>query len=147
MNKKSYVSLRWSLLVLLIIFVLGTCIACNKKGNEDIEDVTNSNQIIEEEDYFAKQNQVDENLLAESQKGYNFDDPFVVVNPYGNSPLSAIVMFDTENKTAVTITVEGKSSEDSITQTFEANTNHILPIYGLYLGDTTKVTLTLDVGE
>ena len=45
------------------------------------------------------------------------------------------------------MTVKGKSSENDITGTFDAAKDHIVPIYGLYNGDTTTVEFTLDSGE
>ena len=40
--------------------------------------------------------------------GYSIDNPNLVVNPYGNSPLTAIVMFDTDGYSEVSITIKGK---------------------------------------
>lgn len=95
-------------------------------------------------DYMEEQKKVDKNLLAEVEKGYTIDNPFVVVNPYGNSPLTAIVIFNTEEETAIDLTVKGKNSKDNIKTSFDKAKSHILPIYGLYAGVTTEVVLTLE---
>ncbi|MCC8066775.1 MAG: aryl-sulfate sulfotransferase, partial [Clostridiales bacterium] len=102
---------------------------------------------IEYSDELEQQSAIDDALYGEAQKGYSFEDPFIVVNPYQNLPLTAIVIFTTEEETGVDVVVCGKSEENNITTSFEADTTHILPIYGLYAGDTTDVVLTLDDGQ
>ncbi|MCD7746636.1 MAG: aryl-sulfate sulfotransferase [Lachnospiraceae bacterium] len=101
---------------------------------------------IDYEDYLEEQSAIDEALYAEAQSGYSFEDPFVVVNPYKNSPLTAMVIFTTAEETGVEVVVCGKDDANNITASFEADTTHILPIYGLYAGETTEVVLTLDDG-
>ncbi|MCD7819543.1 MAG: aryl-sulfate sulfotransferase, partial [Lachnospiraceae bacterium] len=117
-------------------------------GTESEEEAeTSTDTEIEYSDYLEQQSAIDEELYEEAQKGYSFEDPFVVVNPYQNSPLTAMVIFTTEEETAVDVVVCGKSEENNITTSFEADTTHILPIYGLYAGDTTEVVLTLEDGQ
>jgi len=101
---------------------------------------------IDYEDYLEEQTAIDDALYAEAQSGYSFEAPFVVVNPYQNSPLTAMVIFTTSEETGVEVVVCGKDGKNNITTTFEAETMHILPIYGLYAGETTEVVLTLDDG-
>ncbi|MCD8073817.1 MAG: aryl-sulfate sulfotransferase [Lachnospiraceae bacterium] len=98
------------------------------------------------EDYLEEQAAIDDALYAEAQSGYSFEVPFVVVDPYQNSPLTAMVIFTTSEETGVEVVVCGKDGENNITTAFEAETTHILPIYGLYAGETTEVVLTLDDG-
>lgn len=104
-------------------------------------------QRLDSYDYFTDQRAIDSDLYSEAQNGYTFEDPFVVVNPYGNSPLSAMVIFTTSQETSVELTVHGKDSANDISTVFSSATTHILPVYGLYAGDTTSVELTLDTGE
>lgn len=98
-------------------------------------------------DYLAEQAEVDAMLLKEAEVGYPFDDPLVVVNPYGNAPLSAVAVFSTEEEVGGTITVKGREPEDDITGTFEPATTHFVPVYGLYEGGATRVELKLDDGR
>lgn len=44
------------------------------------------------------------------------------------------------------MTVKGKLQENDVTGTFEAETDHMVPIYGLYSGQATEVVITLDDG-
>lgn len=64
--------------------------------------------------------------------GYSIDNPNLVVNPYGNSPLTAIVMFDTDGYSEVSITIKGKDDTLDINYTFSSDKHHLIPIYGLY---------------
>ena len=106
-----------------------------------------SSTVLEMTDPFAGQNSIDEALLQEAQNGYPFEEPAVILNPYGNSPLTAVVVFHTEEETGGTITVKGKSPENDITGTFEVGRDHVIPVYGLYNGDTTLVEIALDDGS
>ncbi|MDO5538955.1 MAG: aryl-sulfate sulfotransferase [Eubacteriales bacterium] len=108
---------------------------------------TASAETLEQTDVFEQQNGVDEALIQEMGNGYTLEEPLVILNPYGTSPLTAVVIFDTEEETGGTITVKGKSAENDINGTFESAKNHLIPVYGLYNGDTTEVEITLDNGD
>lgn len=69
------------------------------------------------------------------------ENPKIILNPYGNSPLSAIVIFQTSDLTTPSITVEGKDNND-LNHTFIPSKLHILPIYGLYPGCDNKITIS-----
>lgn len=70
------------------------------------------------------------------------DDPKVVVNPYGLSPLSALVMFKTDQPVAATVKIVGKDDLSTFSHTFAVETEHRLPVYGLYAGQTNTVEIT-----
>ncbi len=107
-----------------------------------------SNKLVPSEvDYLKDQKKIDDALIDEAKKGYTLDNPLIVLNPYGNSPLTAIAIFKTEEETSVKLTVKGKKPEDDITTTFDKEYTHILPIYGLYSGDTTNLVFQLDDGR
>lgn len=64
--------------------------------------------------------------------GYTVDNPNIVLNPYGNSPLTALILFETEKDEEITIKIKEKDGTIKITNKFKKNTKHYLPIYGLY---------------
>lgn len=64
--------------------------------------------------------------------GYTIDKPNVIVNPYGNSPLTALVMFETDKSVSPKVTIKGKDKLSTYTNTFEKGKKHYLAIYGLY---------------
>ena len=66
-------------------------------------------------DRYSRQKEIDEKLRSEYESGgYTLDDPFVVVNPYGISPLTALVMFDTDEEVQVAVKVMGNQPEENI---------------------------------
>ncbi len=74
-------------------------------------------------------------------KGYTFDNPKVLLNPYKVSPLTALVMFETENDCSVKITIKGKDDLTTYTNTFSKAKSHYIPVYGLYADYENKVIL------
>lgn len=73
--------------------------------------------------------------------GYTLDNPNIIVNPYGNSPLTALVMFETEEEVAPEVTIVGKDDLSTYEHTFEKSKIHYLPIYGLYADYTNEVII------
>lgn len=84
-----------------------------------------------------KQNEKDYNT-----EGYTIDNPNVVLNPYDISPLSALVLFETEQEETVKVTIKGKDALTTYTHTFEAAEKHFLPIYGLYADKENEVVIS-----
>ena len=75
-------------------------------------------QTLEVTDVFESQKAVDEALLDEAESGYSFEEPSVILDPYGTSPLTAVVVFSTEEEVGGTVTVKGKAPENDISGTF-----------------------------
>lgn len=92
----------------------------------------------------ADQKAIDEAIKTEISYGYTWEEPLVIVDPYGTAALSAMIAFDTENECEVQATVKGHAPEDDIVITFEAAARHILPIYGLYPAEENTVELVCD---
>lgn len=96
---------------------------------------------------YQKQASIDEKLRAEYESGdYSFDDPFVIVNPYGISPLTALLMFDTDEEMQESVRVIGHNANEDILMpphNGQYKKKHIIPIYGLYASEMNKVTITL----
>lgn len=71
----------------------------------------------------------------------------MVYNAYLISPLSAVVCFETEEETAVTVTVLGKTRQGNISHTFPKAKKHVLPVVGLYSDYENKVELRAYRGD
>lgn len=88
---------------------------------------------------------------AAENKSYTFDNPYVKLNPYGSSPLSALVTFTTDDAVKVSYTVVGKTDHTSITNTVKGGytTSHQVPVVGLYAdyNNTVKITETTKNGK
>lgn len=74
--------------------------------------------------------------------GYTIDNPNIVLNPYDNSPLSAIILFETKEEVEITVTVNGITEEDDIKQTYKLEKVHIIPIFGLYPNKENKIEIS-----
>lgn len=107
--------------------------------------ITNSTNVQIEPDILFNQANIEKNIFSDTS--YGIDNPKIIVNPYGNSPLTALVIFETKDLTSPTITVEGKDENSTITNTFLPAKKHILPIYGLYPNKENKVTITVSEKE
>ncbi|KIH71787.1 aryl-sulfate sulfotransferase [Salinicoccus roseus] len=91
-----------------------------------------------------EQERLESDLLAESSGG-TLEDPYVNLDPYGRSPLSALVIFDTETRSQVSFTVQGKDSETDISTTIDGyGTHHEIPIVGLYPSYTNTVEIAVE---
>lgn len=72
------------------------------------------------------------------------NNAYVKVNPYGTSPLNALMIFKTDQVAKVTYTVAGKTDNTSITNTVKGyKTTHQVPIVGLYANYSNQVQVTL----
>lgn len=73
--------------------------------------------------------------------GYTIENPNIILNPYGISPLTALILFETEEEQSTKITILGKDENSTYTNTFESNTRHYIPVYGLYPNTTNNIIL------
>lgn len=79
---------------------------------------------------------------------YKLEKPYVSLNPYGKSPLTAIILFQTEVPMCITVKIEGKTKEAEIKGKIkEYTTEHIIPIYGLYADFLNTVIITGETKE
>jgi arylsulfate sulfotransferase len=95
------------------------------------------------------QQKVDESILQELQSGaYTLDKPLIVVDPYSESPLTALVVFSTEKPVKISIHVPGEDALTDIDFTFDGySQEHLVPVYGLYPATTNKVTVTAETED
>ncbi len=74
-------------------------------------------------------------------EGYTIENPSIILNPYDISPLTALILFETDEEVAVKVTIKGKDALTTYTHTFEATKKHYLPIYGLYADKENEVVV------
>ncbi len=102
---------------------------------------------MENMDLFKTQNDITDEILNTYKKGkYTIKNPYVVVNPYLISPQTALMLFKTDKKEKVTITIKGKHDDD-IVKVFEASKDHIIPLYGLYGDYENTVVIKTESGK
>ena len=73
--------------------------------------------------------------------GYTLDNPNIILNPYGSSPLTALILFETPSSEEVIVMIKEKDESIKIQNKFKSNTKHYIPIYGLYPNYTNKVVV------
>ena len=129
MNKKKIIVLILAILV-IIVFVLFRIISLINTSKNEVSYVSS---IVE------KQKDVEEEFESE---GYTFDSPNVILNPYGNSPLTALVIFETDDEEEISVTIKGKDELSTYTHTFDEGKVHYIPIYGLYAGRENEVVIS-----
>ncbi len=65
-----------------------------------------------------------------------------MLDPYGESPLAALFLFQTETATQVEILIHGGDEDTGAAHTFaELSTQHVIPVYGLYPGQVNIITI------
>ena len=153
MGKKGikFVNENVNVLYVLLVYVLFALafmmIISLFSGNPDyrVSDLfdSNANTISDElATIINKQNAASNKInKAINNKYYTIDDPYVLINPYKLNPLSAIIVFTTDSKTTVTVTING-----DLVGTTESDNKHVIPVYGLFSMVNNTVELTLEDG-
>ena len=129
--KKMYIFIGAFIIFIITIAVVGSLIVMGGTPAE------------REKDIFAVQSNKE---VYFNVYGYDIGNPNVIVNPYGNSPLAALVMFTSNDYSEVYITVKGKNDND-INYTFAKDKYHLIPIYGLYADYDNTVIIRCEGSE
>ena len=118
--------------LILLLIVIGLIIWVLFGGN------MNSQAVEQVPSLMAQQAEKEQEFKID---GYDINNPNVILNPYDNSPLTALVMFQTTGTVSPTVTIHGDDELTTFEHTFDATTNHYLPIYGLYADRDNLVTI------
>lgn len=121
-----------------ILLILFACLACVGIYYW----VTKSEPVDYKESLIENQLKIDDELKKDVN--YNFDNPRIIVNPYKISPLSALIIFKTNDYTSPTVTVVGKDASSTYTNTFKASKVHYITVYGLYPNTKNEVIVTVN---
>lgn len=128
LDKRKIINL--SIVILLCLLFIISLVLNNKSNNNELLSTTES--------LVTKQTNIEKNITS---KGYTIDKPNIILNPYKNSPLTALIIFETKEEVAPTITVYGKDKLTTFTKTFDKSKTHYLEVYGLYPNKNNKVTV------
>lgn len=82
------------------------------------------------------QNEVNKKINSIIVGNYDFDNPYILNNPYGISPLTSLIIFNTEEECKVEVYIN-----DVFVYTVESSKSHVIPIYGLYSNANNYVLL------
>lgn len=142
-NKKNVVLVTIIAIALIVTLALVIFILVRKPSkvlengepiNENFTFLIESGDAVEVKtsDLIRQQKEMSEEILNTYKKGkYSITNPLVINDPYGASPLTALVMFKTNKEEKVVLTIKGKHNDD-LKVTFEASKDHYIPVYGLY---------------
>lgn len=115
---------KWILIIIAIIFI-GIIITLLVLNNLS----TAKEELIITKSLRSQQQELEKGFKS---KGYTLENPNIIVDPYNNSPLTALVIFETEENLSPTVTIEGEDELTTYTHEFDEEKIHYLPIYGLY---------------
>lgn len=126
-TKKIWTIFALPILALTLVLVLAGC-ASEKHSAAVIKDASTKAGVLTAKQVKSNINGHTVTTREDSQKSlnatypkavanddYTFDNPYVKVNPYETSPLSALIIFHTDKAVKVNYTVEGKTDKTSIT--------------------------------
>ena len=136
-NKKSKSKIKKIILGLLLVIVICFVITLLYLNNQS----TAKKLLALTPSMRSEQTELESEFTSE---GYTIDNPNIIVDPYNNSPLTALVIFETKESVAPTVTIPGEDELTTFTHTFEKEKVHYLPILGLYPGKENKITIELD---
>lgn len=90
------------------------------------------------------QAEIDRLMLEELHSGaYTLEEPFVLLDPYSVSPLTAVLLFTTAEPMRIDIHIAGDTPQAEVDFVFsEYETEHMIPVYGLYANRANAVTVT-----
>lgn len=117
MQKKIIISLISIIILTIPLFILVQ------------NNLENSDEIIAKESLITYQSNLEEKFKID---GYTIDNPNIILDPYDASPLTALVLFETNDEVEPTITIVGKDELTTYTYESKKSNKHYLPIYGLY---------------
>lgn len=91
---------------------------------------------------------IEEQYILETQfmEEYNSSNrtersPYFVLDPYGVSPLSGLLMFETDEEKSYIILIKGSNEFSDIEFETDLNTKHFIPIYGLYADSLNQINI------
>ena len=117
----AFCSVFFALLILIISYLI----------------ISASNPVKVVDNYLDFQKNVDSEI---DSYGYSIDNSMIIVNPYDVNPLSAIIVFQTDDYVIPTVIVKGQNNDD-IVYTYNKSKNHHLPIYCLYANYNNEVII------
>lgn len=126
----------FSIFVGIFLILMLTLIKTNSTNNK----YENKISLLKKSSIIDDQRLLENNFEAE---GYTLDNPNVIVNPYGISPLTALVMFETKDEVTPNITIKGKDELTTFNGFGSKGNLHYVPIYGLYPDIETEVIITI----
>lgn len=123
----------------IILIILGIAIVISIIGLLVLNNMSTAKEELKlTQSLRTKQQKLEKDFKSE---GYTLEKPNIIVDPYDNSPLTALVIFETEKREKVKITIKGKDELTTYTHQFDKEKVHYIPVYGLYAGKENTVII------
>lgn len=100
-----------------------------------------------EELWAERQMRVENELQDLEKQNYSFFQPAIVRNPYQIAPLTAMLIFQTEQSTKVQVSILDRMGQVELQYECPSCKNHRVPIYGLYADWQNKIKLEQEDGQ
>ncbi|WP_271006125.1 aryl-sulfate sulfotransferase [Listeria seeligeri] len=138
-----------------IAIIMASCIILLAAGMgyyfyQDKQKTTKQDYYMLDTDLVDEQTTIEKQLKADS-KDATLEKPYVKLNPYGTSPLTALLLFNTAEKMKITVEVEGGNADTTIKSEVgsEYTTEHEVAVLGLYAdkANTVKISAVTQDGK
>ena len=111
---------RLLIIIIFLIFIIGGLFYLNNFNSRKLKI---KKSLIKEQEILESDFSID---------GYTVDNPNIIVDPYNASPLTALILFETDKNVSPIVTVVGDDSATTISHKFSSGKKHYLCVYGLY---------------
>ena len=133
------------IIIIILIFVLTAAVFLSGILTRPTKAKMASYSEVRSNDILEMQYRRELDILADYEVGsYTIEDPYVIQDPYQANPLSALVLFDTEEPMVSSVSVQGGDEYTTFSFTYEkARTRHEIAVVGLFPNLENLVTITL----
>lgn len=134
------------LVILLVFTAIGLKFMNEEAEEENRAQNVQGISIALDEKSMEKQRDLERTYLEQLEKGnYTEENMLVIGNPYGISPLTALVLFKTDEPAKVTVEVPGNTDDAAITYSLDDyKTTHKVPVLGLLSETANEVSITVE---
>lgn len=118
------------IVVILFIFLSTLIFVCKQSNNDE--------SILASDDLISKQKLVDSYIKVMSDENFTIDNPCIINNPYFISPLTSLLIFNSDKNISIDIFVNDKFYKNI------SDTKFIIPIVYLYEDYNNKIDIVLN---
>lgn len=132
---------KWLWLTGMTVCLTGCGVISTVSSDVEVEELS----VSLNEDWQKEQEEKEKSYQTLLKSGeYDEDNIYIEKDPYEANPLSALLLFQTDQAMKVELEVAGKDEETAIKNSFDNyTTEHSIPVLGLYADTENEVSVTL----
>ena len=132
---------KWLWLTGMTVCLTGCGVISTVSSDVEVEELS----VSLNEDWQKEQEEKEKSYQALLKSGeYDEDNIYIEKDPYDANPLSALLLFQTDQAMKVELEVADKDEETAIKNSFDDyTTEHSIPVLGLYADTENEVSVTL----